>query len=101
MARPMRWRGVNSGLGPPTPQRKATTMKTIKKTALTIKSNLKAGMFCCNHNRAQLKSGLATKSGVKAGFALNHNRAQLKSGLATKSGVKAGYGTNHNRVLLG
>jgi hypothetical protein len=56
-------------------------MNTSKKTALTVKSNLKAGLSGMNHNRAQVKSGLSVKSAVKAGLAgSNHNRAQVKSG---------------------
>jgi hypothetical protein len=44
-------------------------MNASKKTALVVKTNLKAGLSAMNHNRAALKkSGLATKSGVKAGL---------------------------------
>ena len=49
-------------------------MKTSKKTALTVKSSLKAGYAGSNHNKAALK----VRSGAKAGgIATNHNRALL------------------------
>ena len=54
-------------------------MKTTKKSALIVKSNVKAGLHGNNHNRAPLKSsGLVVKSNVKADLGgANHNRALL------------------------
>jgi len=54
-------------------------MNRSKKTALVVKTALKAGGLSLNHNRAAVKkAGLATKSSVKAGsLSFNHNRALI------------------------
>ena len=54
-------------------------MKTSKKSGLTVKTSLKAGLVCSNHNRTlQKKSGLAVKTSLKAGLVCsNHSRALL------------------------
>jgi hypothetical protein len=50
-------------------------MKNTKKSALVVRSNVKAGGFTENHNRSLLKKGgLVVKSAVRAGgFSQNHN----------------------------
>jgi hypothetical protein len=53
-------------------------MKTTKRTALIVKSTIKAGCLAFNHNRSLLKKALVVKSTIKAGcLAFNHNRPLL------------------------
>jgi hypothetical protein len=104
-----------------------TTMKTTtKNTGIKVTTNVKAGSITPNH----VRSGLAIKAGIKAGYICKMNHARLiattntakkntgikvttnvkagsitpnhvRSGLAIKAGIKAGYicKMNHARLI--
>ena len=55
-------------------------------------TSIKAGAISINHNETQVRTrSLPIKTRVKAGrVILNHNQRQIRTGLAVKTGLKAG-----------